>query len=145
MLFILFVYLWDWQYWSIVSATTFAYATAFTTVFAQVTTSPEAKVHSFVVLPSSPVTRRLQRFVSISWVVEIMFVLGFWLTAIITESHSKNSSVSSKILVTILPSSWTTFSVFARRRTSSLISNGARNNSNLNLLNYHLLNRCSIP
>lgn len=78
------------------SATTFEWATASTTVLAPSTTSPDAKTPSLVVLPFSSAFKSPLTFVSRPFVLITMLFLGDWLTATIIESHSYNFSVPSR-------------------------------------------------
>ena len=82
-------------YSSITSATFLDNLTASTTVFAPVTTSPEANIPSLLVLPYSSVVRSPLLLTSIPFVDETIFVLGPCPTAIIIESVGISSSVPS--------------------------------------------------
>ena len=75
------------------SATRLEYATACTTVFAPSTTSPLANTPGRVVWPSSSVTSRPRRSVSIPFVVLTMRLRGPWLMDTITLSAGYSFSV----------------------------------------------------
>ena len=82
------------MYSSIAAATFLEWNTASTTVFAPLTTSPEANTPSLVVWPSVSVSTRPPLAVCMPVVVDTILSFGPWLMAMMVEAAGKSSAVS---------------------------------------------------